>query len=245
MAVSYYIGTSGWHYEHWRGEFYPEKLPRAKWFEYYTDRFGTVELNNSFYRLPSENTFRSWYESSPEGFVFALKASRFITHIKRLADCREAVDNFTERAKILGGKLGPILYQLPPGLRRDDERLKSFVSGLPHGVRHVLEFRHGSWLSEDVFDILRGYNIGLCVFDMPSLRCPLTATADFAYIRFHGSGELYSGSYSGEELAGWVERLSGLGDGVKTVYVYFNNDAGGFALKNAATMQGYLRKNEC
>ena len=183
----YYIGTSGWHYDHWRHRFYPEKLAKADWLEFYATHFTTVELNNSFYRLPSEETFATWRDSSPGNFIFAVKVSRFITHIKRLKNTGDAAEKFISRAKILGEKLGPLLYQLPPNMQRDDERLVSFLSMLPQGIKHVFEFRHQSWLDEKVFEALHKYNIGLCVFDMPSLTCPLVATADFAYIRFHGS----------------------------------------------------------
>jgi len=238
--LRYYIGTSGWHYDHWRGIFYPEKLARAKWLEFYTGQFDTVELNNSFYRLPTEDAFAAWRVSSPSGFNFAVKVSRFITHIKRLKDTGDAVDKFITRARILENKLGPLLYQLPPNMKRNDEVLESFLSILPRGMKHVIEFRHESWLDEGVFQILHKYNTGLCVFDMPSFTCPLIATADFAYIRFHGSEGLYSSCYSDGELADWAKKIAGLAKNLPAVYVYFNNDVGGFALRNAMTLRGYL-----
>ena len=242
MALHYHIGTSGWHYEHWRGRFYPERLTKAEWLEFYASHFTTVELNNSFYRLPSEAAFTTWYNSSPANFTFAVKVSRFITHIKRLKNSEEAVENFISRAKILEEKLGPLLYQLPPNMHRNDEVLESFLSNLPRGMKHVLEFRHQSWLEEKVFEILRKYNIGLCVFDMPSFTCPLEMTADFAYIRFHGSGELYSSCYSDKELADWAKRLTNLDINLKAVYIYFNNDAEAFAVRNAMTLRDYLER---
>jgi uncharacterized protein YecE (DUF72 family) len=238
--VRYYIGTSGWHYDDWRGRFYPEKLPRNRWLEFYAQHFPTVELNNSFYRLPSENAFTGWYNSSPPDFRYAVKVSRFITHIKRLKDCNEAVANFMSRAGILKEKLGPLLYQLPPSMHRNDERLESFLNILPRGLKHVIEFRHESWLVDEVFDILRRYNTGLCVFDMPELTSPLLATADFAYIRFHGSGSLYSSCYTDEELADWAKRIADLAKGLDSVYIYFNNDVQGFAIRNAATIRRFL-----
>ncbi len=238
--AEYFIGTSGWHYDHWRRRFYPEKLPKADWLEFYARHFTTVELNNSFYRLPSEKAFANWHDSSTAGFTFAVKVSRFITHIKRLNNAGEAVANFISRAKILGGKLGPLLYQLPPSLHRNDALLESFLFALPVGMEHVIEFRHQSWLEDEVFAILRRHNIGLCVFDMPSLTCPLLATADFAYIRFHGSDRLYSSGYSDEELADWAGRMAQLAPGLRAVYVYFNNDIEGFAVSNALTLRGYL-----
>jgi uncharacterized protein YecE (DUF72 family) len=240
--LQYYVGTSGWHYDHWRYLFYPDKLPKAKWLEFYSRHFTTVELNNSFYRLPSEEAFAAWRNSSPANFTFAVKVSRFITHIKRLKNIEQPVGTFLDRAKILKPKLGPLLYQLPPNMHRNDDRLESFLSLLPRGLKHVLEFRHESWLDDGVFEILRRYNAGLCVFDMPDLSCPLVATADFAYIRFHGSTGLYSSCYSDEELADWAKRLAGLAPEVKEVYIYFNNDAEAFAVRNAITLGGYLEK---
>jgi len=241
MTVSYYIGTSGWHYEHWRYRFYPAELAKAEWLEFYAGRFTAVELNNSFYRLPSETAFATWRNSSPANFTFAVKVSRFITHIKRLKDTDEAVERFITRAKILGEKLGPFLYQLPPNMHRNDERLESFLSILPRGLKHVFEFRHQSWLEEGVFEILRKYNVGFCVFDMPSLSCPVVATANFAYIRFHGSTGLYWSCYSDEELAEWARRLADLAANLKAVYIYFNNDAEAFAVRNAITLRDYLQ----
>ena len=240
--AQYFIGTSGWHYDDWRGRFYPEKLARAKWLEFYARHFPTVELNNSFYRLPSEAAFINWHDSTPVDFVFAVKVSRFITHIKRLKDTGEALEKFMERAKHLEEKLGPLLYQLPPSMHRNDERLESFLAGLPEGMEHVIEFRHRSWLEEEVLNILHKYNAGFCIFDMPSLRSPVIATADFAYIRFHGSDALYSSCYSDEEMADWARRLADLAKNLKKVYVYFNNDVQGFALRNAVTLRDYLEK---
>jgi uncharacterized protein YecE (DUF72 family) len=238
----YYIGTSGWHYDDWRGRFYPEKLPKAQWLEFYARHFPTLELNNTFYRLPKESVFQKWHESSPEGFVFSVKVSRYITHIKRLKDCSDEVDNFMSRATLLKDKLGPLLYQLPPGLHRDDGILTNFLSALPRGLKHVIEFRHESWFNEAVYEILRRHNTGFCVFNMPKLTSPLLATADFAYIRFHGSDSLYSSCYSDEELKGWAEKIVNLAEGIKAVYIYFNNDIEGYALKNAATLREYLEK---
>lgn len=239
--MRYFVGTSGWHYDHWRHQFYPEGLAKAKWLEFYATHFTTVEINNSFYRLPSEAAFAVWRDSSPGDFAFALKVSRFITHIKRLNDTQEAVDNFISRARVLGKKMGPLLYQLPPNMHRDDDRLDSFLSALPRGLKHVIEFRHQSWLGDGIFEILHKHNAGLCVFDMPSFSCPLVATADFAYVRFHGSASLYSSSYSDEELAGWAKKLINLARNLEAVYIYFNNDAEAFAVRNAMTLRGFLQ----
>ncbi|MFH1775743.1 MAG: DUF72 domain-containing protein [Chloroflexota bacterium] len=239
--ATYYIGTSGWHYDHWRDTFYPQGLSRAEWLKFYASHFATVELNNSFYRLPSEAAFANWHDSSPASFTFAVKVSRFITHIKRLKGSGEAVAKFIARAEGLGEKLGPLLYQLPPNMKRDDERLESFLSILPPARKHVFEFRHQSWLEDRVFEVLARYKVGFAAFDMPDTICPLVATADFAYIRFHGSTSLYSSDYSDKELSEWARRLAKLARHLKAVYIYFNNDSGGYALKNARTLSNYLQ----
>ena len=238
--VRYIVGTSGWHYDDWRGRFYPKVLNKGKWLEFYAGNFTTVELNNTFYRLPSEKVFNNWYDSTPPDFVFSVKISRFITHIKRLKNTGEALQNFMSRVTLLKDKLGPILYQLPPTLHRDDEKLEVFLSDLPKGDKHVLEFRHESWLTDEVYDILRRYNVGICVFDMPDLSCPLLATADFAYIRFHGKDSLYSSSYSYEELADWAVKIERLAQNLDKIYIYFNNDIQGFAIKNAGKISELL-----
>jgi len=238
--VEYYIGCSGWHYEHWRGLYYPEELPRSKWLSFYAQQFNTVELNNSFYHLPSEKAFSTWRESTPNNFVFAVKVSRFITHIKKLRNLGSAVDNFISRASCLREKLGPLLYQLPPSMKRNDELLQNFLSSLPPQYQHVVEFRHKSWIDDAVFDILRRRNVGLCVFDMPGFRCPLVATSDFVYVRFHGGEWLYSSSYSDEELSRWARGIAQLGQNIGACYIYFNNDAEAFAVSNAITLREFL-----
>ena len=240
VMTEHYIGTSGWHYEHWRGLFYPEELAKPKWLTFYTQHFSTVELNNSFYRLPSENAFANWRESSSEGFIFAVKVSRFITHIKRLKNVEEPLQNFLERADLLRDKLGPLLYQLPPNMKRHDERLENFLAMLPRRYRHVFEFRHESWFDDGIFNILKKYNAGWCVFDMPDFTCPVVATADFAYVRVHGSTGLYWSNYSDEELACWAEKIRKLGENLKAVYIYFNNDAGAYAVSNARILGKFL-----
>jgi uncharacterized protein YecE (DUF72 family) len=239
-TAKYYVGTSGWHYDHWRERFYPKELPKRRWLEFYTQRFSTVELNNSFYHLPSEKAFAGWRDSCPDNFVYAVKVSRLITHFKKLRNVAEPFQNFLDRARILGNALGPLLYQLPPNLRRDDSRLEDFLSTLPSDLSHVFEFRHGSWLTQGVFDLLRRYNVGFCVFDMPDFATPVEVTADFAYVRFHGASSLYGGSYSDEDLGDWANRLAGLGADTRAVYVFFNNDAEAFAVANALTLRKKL-----
>ena len=228
-----WIGTSGWVYPHWRGVFYPDGLPTARWLDYYTRHFRTVELNNSFYRLPSEGAFRAWGEVAPEGFLFAVKANRFITHMKKLKDAAEPLGRFLGRARLLGDKLGPVLYQLPPRWKCNLPRLRQFLSLLPPDLLHAFEFRDRSWLNEGVFALLEEHGAAFCVISMPGFPCPLRATAPFVYIRMHGSGVLYGGCYSEDELRRWAERIEGFLDEGRDVYVYFNNDAFGYAVQNA------------
>ena len=236
MPPKYYIGTSGFHYDHWRERFYPQGLAKSKWLEYYAAHFGTVELNNSFYRLPSEKAFATWRDSSPPDFTFAVKVSRFITHMKKLRNVEEALATFLGRARGLEEKLGPLLYQLPPNMRRNDEVLDAFLALLPPDLDHAFEFRHPSWFDQGVFDILRRHNAAFCSFHLPGLPCPLVATADFAYIRFHGSEGKYWGCYSDEELAEWAGRIAELSRDLRAVYIYFNNDDRAFAVYNALTL---------
>lgn len=243
MSPNYYIGTSGWHYDHWRRRFYPAELPKKDWLGYYARRFNAVEINASFYRLPQESTLASWRQAVPSGFLFSLKASRFITHIKRLKDSQEPLLTFTGRAKSLLNHLGPLLYQLPPGLQRDDPRLESFLGLLDKNVQHVIEFRHPSWINGTVFDLLLKYRVGFCIFDMPGFTTPNIVTASFAYIRFHGHDSLYASSYPEAELAGWADKLRQLSPRPETVYIFFNNDAEGYALDNALTLRKHLQGN--
>jgi uncharacterized protein YecE (DUF72 family) len=239
MSRRYWVGTSGWSYNHWRGPFYPPGLPTSKWLTHYYAEFPTVEINASFYRLPQEKTFRNWGEAVPEGFRFAVKASRYISHIKRLKECEEPIETFLGRARHLGEALGPVLYQLPPNFHCKPEnvdRLAEFMSLLPRDVRHVFEFRHDSWFNADIFFLLRMHSVGFCAFHMVDWETPLEATTDLAYVRFHGSDSVYGGCYSDEQLGDWARRLRELPEDVGEVYVYFNNDAFGYAVENARTL---------
>ena len=240
MSINYRIGCSGWYYDHWRGLFYPEALPKTKWLQFYAQRFNTVELNNSFYHLPSEKAFITWKESTPNNFTFAVKVSRFITHTKRLRNLNSAVENFLSRAYLLQNKLGPLLYQLPPNMKRNDKILESFLSSLPQEYQHVFEFRHESWLNNSVFKILRRYNANLCIFDMPDFTCPPVITGDIAYVRFHGSTSLYSSCYSDNELSQWAEKIIQLKKRANIVHIYFNNDTEAFAVQNATTLTRFI-----
>jgi len=192
------IGTSGWHYEAWRGPFYPEDIKTKDFLSFYITQFATTELNNPFYRLPTEATVQTWRASTPEDFLFAWKASRLITHLKRLKDVEENVPFMFKRAEGLGQKLGPALFQLPPSLKADRERLARFLALLPTHQRHTFEFRHPSWYEPPILDLLREHDVALCLSDHAAAPAPRVVTASFVYIRAHGPSGRYWGSYSAE-----------------------------------------------
>lgn len=237
MAGRVHIGTSGWHYKHWEGEFYPKDLPAKQQFSFYARHFKTVELNNPFYRLPTDSTFIAWRENSPRNFLYAVKASRFITHMKKLKEPEWSTTKFFHGAELLDEKLGPILFQLPPRWQRNTERLDEFLSALPGNHEYAFEFRDVSWLVKDVFDLLRRYNAAFCIHDLASMQMPLEITADFTYLRFHGPGNAkYCGSYPLKSLREWAARIRKWRKELSSVYAYFNNDVGGHAGRNAQTL---------
>lgn len=236
----YFVGTSGWHYGDWRGRFYPPDLPPARWLGYYAQHFATVEVNATFYHLLPEKTFQNWREATPPGFIFAVKASRFITHIKRLKEASEPLERFLSRARHLGEKLGPVLYQLPPGLDRDDALLGEFLSLLPRDMTHVFEFRHTSWFASEVLELLRRHGAAFCVQDMPKRETPVAATAGCAYVRFHGPTGRYAGSYDDATLARWAKSIRELAAQAGSAFVYFNNDVGGAAIGDAQRLLALL-----
>jgi uncharacterized protein YecE (DUF72 family) len=239
------IGTSGWVYRHWRGPFYPSDLPQKRWFEFYAQHFDTVEINNTFYRLPSEAAFDGWREQAPPGFVYALKASRFLTHVKRLKEPATPLENFLSRARRLGDHLGPILYQLPPNWHANLERLDKFLALLPHDLIHVLEFRDPSWLIEPVFELLTRHGVGFCIMSLPGVECPVRATAPTVYIRLHGAEQTYASRYSLDQLREWAEIIRGFLAEGRQVFVYFNNDAWGYAVENARELRDRLPHDKC
>lgn len=236
------IGTSGWHYEHWKGVYYPEKLAKSKWLEFYANDFDTVELNNTFYRLANEGTFEKWYSQVPEDFIYSVKASRYITHIKKLTDCVEGPANFFERAKLLKEKLGPILYQLPPSFRKDIDRLKTFVKTMPKAKVSVFEFRNNSWYSDDVFELLNSSGVGFCIHDMAGSETPRMVTGKSIYVRFHGAAGKYAGNYPRSEMKKWAAWIREQMKNVEGIYVYFNNDANAYAVNNAIQLKKLLIK---
>jgi len=235
-----FIGTSGWIYPHWRGVFYPEGLPPSEWFAYYAGHLHTVEINNSFYHLPSEKAFRAWREQSPPGFLYSVKANRFITHMKKLKAPQEALDKFLPRARLLGPHLGPILYQLPPHWHWNLERLAAFLRVLPKDIAHSVEFRDRSWLRQETFDLLKEEGVAFCIISMPGFDCPIVATSSFVYIRMHGSTDLYGDKYSYDELESWARKIRAFLDEGRDVFVYFNNDAYGYAVQNAIELRELL-----
>jgi len=240
-------GTSGFSYSDWKdGIFYPKGLPRKKWLEYYASVFNTVELNVTFYRLPKKETFQDWHRRTPDNFLFTLKASRYITHIKRLKNCQKALGNFLENALFLKNKLGVILWQLPPSMRIDTKTLESFCDLLFNSdakkIKHVFEFRHPSWLYESVYEILEKYNYCLCIAHSNQWPNEEISTADYLYLRFHGGESLYSSDYSDKELKGWARKVKKWISGKREVFSYFNNDAKGYAPRNALIFRKLLEK---
>jgi len=234
------VGTSGWHYDHWRQRFYPSQLPKSKWFEYYAEHFDTVEINNTFYHLPKEVSVQRWYEQAPKDFVYTVKANRFITHIKRLDDVAEALERFFETVGALKEKLGPVLYQLPPSMHKDLDRLGRFLELLPKDNRAVFEFRHKSWFCEDTYRLLDEFDAAFCVHDLSGLASPRLVTGRLLYVRFHGSTGRYRGDYPTSALKDWAEWIKENTGKVKSIYAYFNNDYNAYAVKNAKTLRELL-----
>jgi len=237
---SIFVGTSGWHYKHWKGTFYPEDIKAANQFHKYSEDFSTVEINNSFYRLPPKSVFAEWRKSSPPDFLYAVKASRFITHMKKLKVDPQEIQNFFTHARQLKEKLGPILFQLPPHWKVNIERLESFVKGLPKGHQYTIEFRNQTWYTEEVYDVLKKYNVAFCIYELDGHVSPIITTADLVYIRLHGPGAKYQGSYSDEVLGEWAARIQRWKRAGKSVFVYFDNDQEGYAAFNAKTLLGML-----
>jgi uncharacterized protein YecE (DUF72 family) len=237
------IGTSGYNYPHWwNGVFYPFSVPQRRWLEFYAEFFSTVELNVSFYRLPSKEVFTSWRKRTPKGFSFAVKGSRFITHIKRLKDCREPLSLLLDHASLLKEKLGVLLWQLPPNFKCDKERLEGFcvlLSTLPSSkrLRHAFEFRDATWFCEETFRVLQEFGFAFCIAHGSGLPYTERITSDYIYLRLHGGEVLYGTNYSDKELKGWTEKITNWAARKKTVFVYFNNDAHGFATQNALTLK--------
>lgn len=221
--------------------FYPDGLPQSRWLAYYGEHFDTVEINNSFYRLPEKSTFESWREKSPPGFTFAVKASRFLTHIKKLKDPEEPLERLLSHSEGLAEKRGPILYQFPPRWNIDLPRLRYFLKLLPGDLRHAFEFRDGSWQCEEVWSALSEAGAAYCIMDHPDLPLHIRTTAGFSYVRMHYGDESEGGNYTGEQLSTWAARVSELLE-LGDVYVYFNNDQYAYAVENALELRRLLRR---
>jgi uncharacterized protein YecE (DUF72 family) len=234
------IGTSGWHYKHWVGPFYPSELRAKDMLSWYMKRFDTVEINNSFYRLPAAETFEAWRRTTPSSFCFAVKGSRYITHRKKLNDPESTVARFMEPVQALRGKLGPILFQLPPHWSCDVPRLNAFLEALPPSHRYTFEFRDPSWHGPAVYRTLGRYNAAFCLYELDGFEAPYEVTADFVYVRLHGPGRKYQGDYSAKQLRDWAQRIVKWRRDLKAVYVYFDNDQAGYAAKNAAELKSMV-----
>lgn len=230
-----HVGTSGWHYQHWRERFYPRNLPSSKFLDFYARHFDIVELNNTFYRLPPAPAVETWRNTSPAKFRFAVKGSRYLTHMKKLKDPAPGLERFFERADLLGDKLGPILFQLPPNWGVNASRLTGFLEALPEGHRYAFEFRDPSWDKPEITKLLKKFQAAYCMFDLAGYQSPQTLTANFTYIRLHGPGRKYEGSYSRATLESWAARLREWD--LDRAYVFFDNDQAAYAVDDALRLR--------
>ena len=237
MAAKIHIGTSGYQYKHWKGDFYPEDMPVNDWFDHYTKYFDTVEINNTFYRMASAETFENWREAAPKDFCYIIKYSRYGTHLKRLKDPEGHVEYFLDRVSHLKDTLGPILVQIPPNWKRNPKRLEEFLQVTPQDLRWAFEVRDADWLHEEIYDILRKHQTALVIHDMIPYH-PRVVTADWVYLRYHGQN--YQGSYSEEQLDRIADDIRDHQGNGRDVFVYFNNDLGGHAIRNALTLKEKL-----
>jgi len=235
-----FIGTSGWVYNHWKGIFYPEDLKQKEWLKFYSDKLKTVEVNNSLYRLPDEKTFKIWEATTPEKFIFSVKGSRYITHMKKLKDPGQTSKKLFGRLKYLKKKVGPLLFQLPPNWKFDKIRLEKFLKALREDYNYAFEFREKSWWNDDTLGLLKEYNAAFCIFELAGTLTPKEITADFIYVRLHGPGDKYLGNYNKKELASWAENIWEWKRGKNDVYLYFDNDESGYAVKNALDLKKIL-----
>lgn len=229
-----HIGTSGWHYQHWKGPFYKDDEKNENFLEIYCQKFKTAEINNTFYRLPSKKTFEHWAEIVPNDFIFSIKASRYITHMKKLKDPKEPLKNFYKGIEPLGDKAGPILFQLPPSWKINPDRLEDFLNHLSKDYRHTFEFRNETWFDEKIYDTLQKHESSFCIYDLKRNTSPRETTSDLVYIRLHGPAENpYQGEYQKKGLAKWSKSISEWKGQDKEIYCYFDNDQNGYAPKDA------------
>lgn len=238
-----YIGTSGWHYKHWKGTFYPATISDEEQFGFYSSKFKTVEINNSFYKLPAVATFNSWRKGSPDPFLFSVKASRFITHLKKLKLDKEGVKLFFSRIRYLKEKLGPVLFQLPPRWKCNPERLRQFLSILPSTYQYAFEFRDTSWYNQQTYDLLKEFDCAFCIYELAGHHSPMEITSNLVYVRLHGPAmDKYQGSYSLLQLKRWAKQCTAWREQGKDVYLYFDNDQAGYAAFNAEKLLQLLRQ---
>ncbi len=231
------IGTSGWHYTHWKGSFYPQKLNPKDFLKYYAEHLNTVEINNSFYNLPEVKTLQMWRDMVPQNFLFTVKASRYITHMKKLKDPRDSVEKFLKRVEVLGNKLGPLLFQLPPKWHLNLGRFESFLNFLPDRFRYTFEFRDPSWFHEDLYEIMKQHRVAFCIYHLAGLISPEAVTADFIYVRLHGPGDAYQGRYETEALSRWADAFATWKNQGKEIYCYLDNDEAGYAAQDAMRLR--------
>lgn len=242
MRKAVHVGCSGWVYPHWRELFYPKEVPQRAWLSHYAEHFDTVEINNTFYRLPKPSAVEGWVEHSPPGFTFAVKVSRYLTHIKRLTMVEAGMKRFYEPLQALTEteKLGPLLWQFPPNFHLDLERLESSLDALPQG-RHAFEFRHESWFTDEVYGLLGEHGVALVIGDETTrwISTPHVRTTDWTYLRLHHGSRGRNGNYSASEIETWARRISQWRRDTD-VYVYFNNDWEGYAIRNARLLKSKL-----
>lgn len=244
MSENIHIGTSGWHYDHWKETFYPGEISSKEMLGFYAGHFRAVEVNNSFYQLPETETLETWRNAVPAEFVFTVKASRYITHMKKLKDPAEPVRQFFGRIRTLGKQLGPILFQLPPNWNCNADRLKDFIATLPKNSRYAFEFRDPSWFNDDVYRILAEAGCAFCIYDLAGRQSPKTVTTDFIYVRLHGPAKAYQGNYSSQTLAGWAGAFSSWASQGKEIFCFFDNDQKGYAPANAMSLNNMLNRKE-
>jgi len=240
---SIYVGTSGWKYKHWDNNFYPKEIKNTKQLDYYQSKFDTVELNNSFYREPDAKQFENWKNAVGASFLYAVKANRYFTHLKKLKVTQDEISSFLDKVAHLEEKLGPILFQLPPSWKINTERLSNFLELLPKQFKYTFEFRNQSWYSPEVDELLTKHNAAFCIYELAGHLSPLKVTADFVYIRLHGPGAKYQGSYTIEVLEEWAKRCKQWQEEGKTVFIYFDNDQAGYAAFNALQLMESLKRH--
>jgi uncharacterized protein YecE (DUF72 family) len=238
------IGTSGWQYEHWNGTFYPSDLSNEGQLSFYAQHLNTVEVNSTFYGLPDQSTVKKWREQTPPNFIFSVKASRYLTHMKKLKDPQEPLSHLLESIAGLKGSLGPVLFQLPPNWSFNPDRLLNILEILPPGHHYAFEFRDSSWFDTRAFEALEKHQVAFCIYDLNGQVSPKEITAGFVYVRLHGPMGPYKGKYDTQELAGWAGAFSAWSREGKDIYCYFNNDMAGYAVQNALELQAMFTEDK-